>query len=133
MYVLFAKKKKKKSRSTLNNLHILISLTSLMVITNLMRKLYNTSLLTESQASVKSMNSWRIVSLYSNFFSYISWMQTILSVVDMLHQNAHSWSPTILSTSWLNLERLLDKSFYKADNSVIPKNYGSQLVLSPYL
>jgi len=58
-----------------------ISLISFMGIPNSMRVLYKTSLLTESQAFLKSIKSWCTVSLYSHFFSSIWRMQTIWSVV----------------------------------------------------
>jgi len=51
---------------------IFTNLTSFLGIPNLMRILYKTSLLTESQAFVKSIKSWWTSSLYSHFFSSIS-------------------------------------------------------------
>jgi hypothetical protein len=47
------------------------SLTSFMGTPNSMRKLYNTSVLNQSNVFLKSMNSWCTVSLYSQFFSSI--------------------------------------------------------------
>jgi len=48
-------------------------------------------------------------------------MQNIWSVVDLLHQNPHWWSPIISSTYGVNLEtRILDKILYVVGNSDIP-------------
>jgi hypothetical protein len=47
--------------------HILISLNRFMGTPNTMRILYNTSLLTESKAFLRSMDRWCTVSLYSHF------------------------------------------------------------------
>jgi hypothetical protein len=64
------------------------------------------------------MNSWCTVSLYSHFFSSIWRMQKIWSVVDLLSQNPHWWSPIISSMYGLNLERrIFDKILYDVDNS----------------
>jgi hypothetical protein len=94
--------------------HILIELTSFMVPPNSMRKLYSTSLLTESEAFLKSTNSLYAVSLYSHFFSSIWRMQKIWSVVDLLRRNPNWWSPIISYTYGLNLERrIFDKILYE--------------------
>jgi hypothetical protein len=97
-----------------------------------MRMLYSTSLLTESQTFLKSMNSWCTVSLYSHFFSSIWWMQKLWSVVDLLHRNTHWWSPTISSICGLNLEIIFDNILYEFHNSDIPRSL-LQSVLSRFL
>ena len=51
--------------------------------------LYKTSLLTESWAFFKSINSWYTSSFYSYFFSSVWWMQNIWSIVDLLRRNPH--------------------------------------------
>ena len=60
--------------------HIFISLTSFLEIPNSMRILYKASLLTESQAFLKSIKSWCTASLCSHFFSSIWQIQNIWSV-----------------------------------------------------
>jgi hypothetical protein len=50
------------------------------------------------------MNSWCTVSLYSHFFSSIRQMQKIWSVIDLLYQNPHWWSPIISSVYGLMIE-----------------------------
>jgi hypothetical protein len=102
--------------------HILINLTSFMGTPNSMRILYKTSLLTESWAFLKSMNSWCTVSLYSHFFSSIWRMQKMWSVVDLLRRNPHWWSPIISSMYGANLQwRTFDKILYEVDSSDIPR------------
>jgi hypothetical protein len=104
-----------------------MSLTNFMGIPNSIRMLYNTSLLTESQAFLKSMNSWCTVSLYSSFFSSICQMQKNWSVVDLLRRNPHWWSPIISSMYELNRERrIFYNILYEVDSSDIPR----QLLLS---
>jgi hypothetical protein len=78
------------------------------------------------------MNSWCTVSLYSHFFSSMWWMQKIWSVVDVLCQNPHWWSPIISSVLGLNLERkILNNILYEVDNSDITQLLQS--LLSPFL
>jgi hypothetical protein len=52
---------------------------------NSVRILWITSILLESQAFVKSRNSWCIVLLHPHFFTNIDLMQNILSVVDLVN------------------------------------------------
>jgi hypothetical protein len=68
--------------------NILISLTNFIGMPISMRML-NTSLQTESQTSLKSINSWWIVPLHSHFFSSVWRIQNMLSVVDLLRWNQH--------------------------------------------
>jgi hypothetical protein len=104
--------------------HIFISLTSFMGITNSMRILYKTSLLTESKAFLKSINSWRPASLYSLFFSSIWLMQNIRSVVDLLRENPYWWSPMVSSAYWVNLDsRMLDRVCTNLTKVICAYNY----------
>jgi hypothetical protein len=71
--------------------------------------------------------SWslRIADILSNctpiFFSSIQQIQKIWSVVDLLCQNPHCWSPIISPTYGLDTERkILDKILIEVDNSDIP-------------
>jgi hypothetical protein len=61
-----------------------------------MRRLYKASLLTESQAFLKSVESWCTDVVYSQFFSSIWLKQNIWSVDDLLRLNPHGWFPIIL-------------------------------------
>ena len=113
--------------------HIFVSLTTFIGIPNSMRILYKTSLLTELKAFLKFIKSWCTASFYSYFFSCICLMQNIWSVVDLLCQNPHWWSPIILSAYGVNLEsRMLDKILYIISKSCMSL-YLWQSVLSPFL
>ena len=62
---------------------------------------------------MKSIKSWCTASLYSHIFWGVWWMENIWSVVDLLCQNPHWWSPIISSAYGLNLDRrMLDKILY---------------------
>jgi len=95
-----------------------ISLTSFIGIPNSMRILYKTSLLTESYAFLKSINSWWIASLHSHFFSSIWWMQDTWSVIDLVRQNPQ-WGTSAISSAYeINLDsRMFDKILYEVDKS----------------
>jgi hypothetical protein len=79
---------------------------SFMGIQNLVRMLCSISPVTESQIFLKSINS-----RFTSIFSSSAWqMQNIWSLVQVLHQNSHWWSPIISSTCEINFERrMLDK------------------------
>lgn len=71
---------------------ILRSLNTFMGASNSMRTLYSTSLWTELQGSLKSVNNRHTVLLYFLYFLLppgILWMQKTWSVVHVLHQNLH--------------------------------------------
>jgi hypothetical protein len=84
-----------------------------------MRVLYNTSLLTESQAFLKSMNSWCTVSCYSHFFFPLCLMNAenlIGSWTVML--NLKPVIPNNFISVWTHLERrIFDKIVYQVDSS----------------
>jgi len=70
---------------------------------------------------LKSINSKYIASLCSNFFSSIWQMQNVWSVVDLLCQNPHWWSPIISSAYVINLDsRMLDNILCVVDKSDVP-------------
>jgi hypothetical protein len=102
--------------------HIFISLTNFRGMPNSVRILYNTSLLTESYAFLKSTNSWCTAPLYSHFFSSIWRMQNTWSVVDLLRRNLHWRSPIISSAYRVNLERrMFDRILYAVYKSDMPR------------
>jgi hypothetical protein len=107
--------------------HILSNLTRFLGTVYSIRILYKTSLLTESEAFLKSLNSWCTVPLNSHFFSSIWRMQKSWSVVDLLRRNPHWWSPIISSMWGPNLEwRILDKFCVKLIAVMSHDNYYSQ-------
>jgi len=103
----------------------------------LMSTQYKTSLLTESQAVLKSKHSLCTAPHHSQFFSGMWWMQNIWSVVDLLCWNPHWWPPIISSTCGPNFDRrMLVKSLYVVDNSEITStvitSYFITLLISMY-
>jgi len=89
--------------------YIFIRVISFMRIPDSVRILYKTSLVNESYAFLKSINSWCTVSVYCHFFWNIWQMQNVWSVVDPLHQNPSWWSPIISSVYGVHLDsRMLD-------------------------
>ena len=96
------------------------------------RILSNTSLLTESQALLKSINSWCTTSLYSQFYSSTWRMHSIWSVVDLLCRNPHWWSVRISSAYGINFDsRMMDKILYVVDKLVC--RYNCYSLSSPFL
>jgi hypothetical protein len=93
--------------------HVFIGLTWITAIPNSIRILYKTSLLTEPQTFLKSINSCRTASFYSHFFSSIWRMQYISSLVDLLRRNPHWWSPLITTTFGVTSDsRMLNSVLY---------------------
>jgi hypothetical protein len=62
-----------------------------MCLPNSMRILYNISFLTESQTSLKPMNSWCTASLYSHFF-----LQYLMNAKDLISSWSVTWKPTLM-------------------------------------
>jgi hypothetical protein len=99
---------------------ILISLTSSISTPNSIKLLYNTIL------NHRLSQSLRIADVPSHctpiFFCSIWQIKKIWSVVDLLCQNPHWWSPVISSMYGLRLERkILDNILYEVYNNDVPQ------------
>ena len=93
-------------------------------ITNTMKLLNKTSLLTESYTFFNSIYSWYSVSLFSHFISIIWRMLNQWLIFDLLLRYPHSWSPIVSSAYGVNLEgRMLDKILYVVNKVVCLYNY----------
>jgi hypothetical protein len=93
---------------------------------------YNASRITQSLVSLKAMNAWCTVSLYSQFSFRFCWMQNkTWSIVDMLRRNPNRRSPIISPIYGLHFERRIPhKCCMKLIAVITHDNYYSLVILS---
>jgi hypothetical protein len=93
------------------------------------QNLCNISLLTDSRAFLKSINSW---CTFHFTRSVTDELYAIWSVVDILRRNPNWWPPKVSSPYGAVLERrTLNKSSHEVDNSDIP-TWSLQSALSSF-